>query len=84
MASAGGHRMSLVVKAPGCTARGTYPKTASVDRSNRPARACHDRRICGWRKGEEEAQDLLAEDLEGGKGMVGALHHARQVLEGVL
>ncbi len=36
-------------------------------------------------RGEKEAAPgILAGDLEGGKGMVGALDHAEAILEGVL
>jgi DDE superfamily endonuclease len=35
-------------------------------------------------RGEKEAQGILAGDLEGGKGVVGALRNANSILEGVL
>jgi hypothetical protein len=35
-------------------------------------------------RGEKEARGILAGDLEGGKGVVGAVDHAGSVLEGVL
>ena len=36
------------------------------------------------REGEKAAQGILAGDLEGGKGLVGAVHNAHAILEGVL
>jgi hypothetical protein len=35
-------------------------------------------------RGKKERQAMLATDLEGGKGVAGALRHARSILEGVL
>src|SRR5215210_5568028 len=35
-------------------------------------------------RGEKEAQGILARDLEGGKGVAGAVDHAQEILEGIL
>jgi hypothetical protein len=36
------------------------------------------------RRGEKEVQGILARDLEGGKGVAGAVDHAQAILEGIL
>jgi hypothetical protein len=35
-------------------------------------------------RGEKEVQGILARDLEGGKGVAGAVDHAEAILEGIL